>query len=96
MANRMKRQNEDLLIAFSVVLSQLRQRASLTQEELAERADVSTRFVSFLETARRQPSLSALYALSSGLGIRLQDLVIEVERQYEQMDSGGQEPSEPQ
>jgi transcriptional regulator with XRE-family HTH domain len=96
MANRMKRQNEDLLIAFSVVLSQLRQRASLTQEELAERADVSTRFVSFLETARRQPSLSALYALSSGLGIRLQDLVIEVERQYEQMDSGVQEPSEPQ
>ncbi|SMO80494.1 DNA-binding transcriptional regulator, XRE-family HTH domain [Thalassovita litoralis] len=92
----MKRQNEDLLIAFSVVLSQLRQRASLTQEELAERADVSTRFVSFLETARRQPSLSALYALSSGLGIRLQDLVIEVERQYEQMDSGVQEPSEPQ
>lgn len=70
MANRINRQNEHLVAAFAVTLSERREQAQLTQEELAERADVSARFISFLETGRRQPSLSALQALSIGLGIR--------------------------
>ncbi len=56
----------------------------LTQEELAARADVSARFVSQLETGRRQPSLSALCALSKGLGMRLQDLTGQVEVYYQE------------
>jgi transcriptional regulator with XRE-family HTH domain len=54
----------------------------VTQEELAARADVSARFVSLLETARRQPSLTALHALSTGLGIRIRDLAAEMEKHY--------------
>jgi len=84
----MNRQNEYLVAAFAVTLSEQREHAGLTQEELAERADVSARFISFLETARRQPSLSALHALSVGLGVRMQDLVAEVERHYEAQNRG--------
>lgn len=83
MAGFMKRQNEHLVSAFAATLVRQRERAGLTQEDLAERADVSVRFVSFLETGRRQPSLSALQALSLGLGIRMQELIAEVERHYE-------------
>lgn len=60
----MDRQNDSLIAAFAAALSEERERAALTQEELAERADVSARFISFLETGRRQPSLSTLHALS--------------------------------
>lgn len=47
----------------------LRHGGGFTSRELAERADVSVRFISFLETGRRQPSLSALAAVSKGLGL---------------------------
>jgi transcriptional regulator with XRE-family HTH domain len=79
----MNRQNERLVAAFAAALSEQREQARFTQEELAGRADVFARFISFLETGRRQPSLSALHALSKGLGIRMRDLVDEVERQYD-------------
>lgn len=85
----MNRQNEHLVAAFAAALSEERERASLTQEELAERADVSARFISFLETGRRQPSLSALHALSSGLGVRMRDLADAIERHYDELSKQG-------
>lgn len=72
----MDRQNEHLMAAFAA--------------ELAERADVSARFISFLETGRHQPSLSALYALSKGLGIRMRDLIDEVDCQFDLQGSDDQ------
>jgi transcriptional regulator with XRE-family HTH domain len=87
MAIRMDRQNDSLIAAFAVALSEERQKAGLTQEELADRADVSARFISFLETGRRQPSLSTLHALSLGLCISMQDLVATVERVHAKEDN---------
>jgi transcriptional regulator with XRE-family HTH domain len=78
----MERSNDRLVAAFAGVLRERRERAGLTQEDLAERANVSARFVSFLETGRRQPSLSALASLSSGLGISMTDIVSELEARY--------------
>jgi len=83
----MDRQNDSLIAAFAVALSEERQKAGLTQEELADRADVSARFISFLETGRRQPSLSTLHALSLGLCISMQDLVATVERVHAKEDN---------
>lgn len=85
MAIRMERRNEQLVAAFAMALSKERTRTSLTQEELAARADVSARFVSQLETARRQPSLSALHAISTGLGMCLHDLAAQVELHYDEL-----------
>ena len=76
----MDRTNEPIIAAFAIALRQARQRAGLTQEDLAERAEVSVRFISFLETGKRQPSLSALAAVSSGLGLTMSQLVSCVEQ----------------
>lgn len=78
----MERSNDRLVAAFAGLLRERRERAGLTQEDLAERADVSARFISFLETGRRQPSLSALAALSTGIGTSMTDLVAELEERY--------------
>ena len=75
----MKRSNELLVIAFADTLRNARQAAGMTQEDLAERADVSVRFISFLETGKRQPSLSAIAAVSAGLGVSMSALVVAVE-----------------
>ena len=77
---RMERSNEHLVIAFAAVLRDLRDKAAMTQEQLAERADVSARFISLLETGKRQPSLSAMAAISDGLGIPMSDLVAALEK----------------
>ncbi|WP_333815602.1 helix-turn-helix domain-containing protein [Tabrizicola sp.] len=76
----MDRSNSALVAAFAEVLRERREHAGLTQEELAERADVSVRFISFLETGRRQPSLSALAAVSKGLGLPMSALILALER----------------
>lgn len=76
----MDRSNQPLVAAFADALREARQAAGLTQEDLADRAGVSVRFISFLETGKRQPSLSALAAVSSGLGIPMSALIFSVER----------------
>lgn len=80
----MERRNEPLVAAFATTLSEQRALTGLSQEELAARADVSARFVSQLETARRQPSLTAMMALSKGLGIPLANLAAAVEQHYQE------------
>lgn len=75
----MKRSNEHLIVAFADALREARLAAGMTQEDLAERADVSVRFISFLETGKRQPSLNAIAAVSAGLGMSMSSLVTSVE-----------------
>lgn len=78
----MERSNERLVAAFAGVLRERRERAGLTQEDLAERADVSARHVSLLETGRRQPTLTALAALSAGIGVSMSEMVRDLEQRY--------------
>lgn len=75
----MDRSNQPLIAAFADALREARQKAGMTQEDLAERADVSVRFISLLETGKRQPSLSALAAVSAGLGQPMSALTMAVE-----------------
>lgn len=75
----MDRSNQPLVAAFAHVLRDARERAGLSQEELAHRADVSVRFISMLETGKRQPSLSAIAALGAGLRMPMSALMLAVE-----------------
>lgn len=84
MARGMERSNPALVTAFADALREERLRLGLTQEELADRADVSARFISFLETGRRQPSLSALASVAKGLGLSLSALTAKVEKRFMQ------------
>lgn len=75
----MKRVNSELVFVFAKVLADARAEAGLSQETLAERANISTRHVSYLENGDRQPTLTILRALSVGLGVPMSELLARVE-----------------
>src|SRR5271168_2152084 len=55
--------------AFGLVLRDLRQRAGLSQEALADAAEVDRTYISLLERGLRQPTLETLFALSEALSV---------------------------
>lgn len=52
-------------------IRRLRRDRGLTQEELSERANVSQKFLSEMERARANPSLSVMSRVSNALGVSL-------------------------
>ena len=66
--------------AFSQVLRNARKEKNLTQEELAELADISERYVRMLEKNTYQPSLSTLDSLSKALGIPKSEIILAIEK----------------
>jgi transcriptional regulator with XRE-family HTH domain len=52
----------------------LRRERALTQERLAERADISVSFLSMIEGGRRVPHLSTVARLADGLELPLVEL----------------------
>jgi transcriptional regulator with XRE-family HTH domain len=55
-------------------IQKLRQKAGLKQEQLAEKVRLSTKYIQFIETARRIPSLKAIYRIANALGIKVSEL----------------------
>lgn len=53
----------------------LRKKNGLTQEKLAEAVDVSTVFISQIETGTRMPSLETIYNISKALGVSIDELI---------------------
>lgn len=64
---------------FGKVLREARERAKLSQEALADLADLDRTYVSLLERGRRQPSLTTMLALAAALDLRLAVLTGRVE-----------------
>ncbi|MEE1050096.1 MAG: helix-turn-helix transcriptional regulator [Clostridia bacterium] len=56
-------------------IAKARTRNYLTQENLAEKVDVSTVFISQIETAVRKPSLETLYKISVALNTTMDVLI---------------------
>ena len=56
-------------------VKQLRQSRRFTQEQLAERANLSYKFVGELERGRANPTLTTLASLSDALGVSLVDIL---------------------
>lgn len=74
---------DPLLTVFAKVLKRERQKAGLSQEELAHRAGKSMRYVSLLESRHHQPSLATLKGLCDGMGIKMSDVVLAIEAELE-------------
>ena len=71
----------DLRGRLGVRLRQLRLARRLTQEQLAERAGLSFKFLGEVERGRGNPTLTTLGALSDALGVPLVDLIaLDVDR----------------
>jgi transcriptional regulator with XRE-family HTH domain len=55
-----------------------RRRRRLSQEGLAEKADLSTVFISRVERGKESPSVDSLLKIARALGVRARDLVREL------------------
>ena len=71
----------DLLEAFGRVVRRDRQRRGLTQEKLAELADLHTNYVSLVERGRSAAAIDTLAALAHALGLRPSQLLRAAERE---------------
>jgi transcriptional regulator with XRE-family HTH domain len=72
--------NRNFSEAFAVVLRKHRKAQKLSQESLAERADISSKMVSLIERGERNPTLDLAHSLAGALRMRLSQLVAEAER----------------
>jgi len=59
----------------AAVIKLMRERAALTQEELALELDMSASEISHLESGRRNPTLGTLQRLAGGLGVRCSQII---------------------
>jgi len=55
-----------------------RRKRRLSQERLAEKADLSTVFISRVERGKESPSVDSLVKIARALGVRVRDLVREL------------------
>lgn len=69
-----KVRNSKLLAQFGVLLRKARTERGLSQEQLANDADVPINQIGRIERGEVNPSLSTLHSISSVLGIDLSDL----------------------
>jgi len=55
-----------------------RKRAGLTQEQLAEKADLHHNFIGEVERGNMETSLTSLLRIAKALGVRVRELVDEI------------------
>lgn len=65
--------------AFATVLRTQRARKKITQEALAEKADIASKMVSLIERNQRNPSLNVADSIAQGLGISLSKMIRDAE-----------------
>jgi len=71
--------HRDLAKAFAVVLRKYRKKKEVTQEALAEVADIDPKMVSLIERFERNPSLNVADSIAQGLGVSLSTMIKEAE-----------------
>ncbi|HSX05414.1 MAG TPA: helix-turn-helix transcriptional regulator [Candidatus Saccharimonadales bacterium] len=64
-----------LLKAFGKRLAEVRKSKGLTQEGLAERADVTALTIAYIEQGRQWPRISTLHAIAKSLGVSKAELL---------------------
>ena len=69
----------DISRAFALVLRQHRERMTLSQEALAEKAGLHPTYIGMLERSVRNPSLNVTQELARALGLPLAKLIAEAE-----------------
>lgn len=69
-------QNETkLLKAFGKRIADVRRSRSITQNELAERVNMSVVAIAYIETGKRWVRLSTLYKIAGALKVDMSDLI---------------------
>lgn len=55
-------------------LQKLRKGIGMTQDQLAEKLHLSTKYIQFIETGHRKPSLRTIYKIARVLEVKVQEL----------------------
>ncbi len=74
-------------LALGLAVKARRQEVGLTQEALANETELHQRWISNVETGKRNPSYGSLRRLATGLGLSASDLIARAE----QVESGGKQ-----
>ena len=67
------------LDAFGPTLRRLRLEKKLTQDQLGEKVDVTSPFISMLESGHNYPNLEMLFRLSDALEVPASAILLEME-----------------
>lgn len=78
--------------AFGIVLRDLRQARSLSQEALAQESELDRTFISLLERGLRQPSLTTILQLAKPLAVSPENIVASV---MDVLSHGGEDSETP-
>lgn len=72
----------EVSVAFGRVLRRLRVERGMSQETLAEEAELSRKYISLLEKAEYQPKISTVFGLAEALGCKPSEFIalVEIER----------------
>ncbi len=65
-------------MGFASVLKNLREKAGLSQSELAERIGLSVRSIQNWEQGHRMPRAGVLLSLARGIGVPVENLLAEI------------------
>ena len=71
---------------FGEVLRSLRKQRGLSQEKLAELANLHDRHISFIERGLRKPSIVIVFQLAKALDIEASELIRMVEKRIQQSE----------
>lgn len=70
---------DEVNIAISQVIAQLRRDAKISQEELAHRAGIHRTYVSQIERGLKSPTLQILIQIANALGTSASQIIKDVE-----------------
>jgi transcriptional regulator with XRE-family HTH domain len=65
---------------FGRVIKAVRERQGVSQEKLAERAEIDRTYVSMIERGKRQPTLEVANRIADALSMRLSEIIRRAEK----------------
>lgn len=91
----MRPSRNDLLIrAFSAAIKARRLDLQLTQEDLAGRIELDRPYITLLEAGAKQPTISVLWRIATGLELTVSELAALVDGRLERLGPSRKEPAE--
>ena len=79
--------NAQLIEALAATIKARRNELGLTQEELAGVIDLDRPYITLMEAARKQPTLSVLWRIADGLELTAGELMTRVDERYRKLSA---------
>lgn len=70
----------DTIVKLGQRISEIRKIKGITQEQLAEKADLTVSYISKIEGAKKNPTVAVVNKIAQGLGVDIYQLFVSLER----------------